>query len=619
MKDKDMKRLLNQCADNSKTESDISAEEIKQAVMAKINGNAPEAEIENGEFVQPTFVNTRPKRKYALTAAAAVVCVGVGAAGIAVANGGIGDGDFSAFTETTENTSETAEEYVWEEENAVMIPLLDGQVWYYDPVNDSVKGEYHHENNKIQFEVSQDDQLWFTVDGERINITEAAGEKDYYVYTYINSGTGKEHQMVIANTTDPFYCGYMEIYPLGEYYGGDGCNVHIATDIVDIKDTYNTSADDMVRGEHYWFKAALDDMGFVRDESEEGEKIFSSWSYSVTNILPCDSYTFNLADGTQIKWIDGENRFDLDDGTKIIQQNDGERCWQENKVGTETDNVIKVENGKIYYTAYREKTDITGKTDSDTPYVRRYLNPLFDTPVFALAETRKHIEPIHYIIVGGTEEGGDLGYAELLSCEGKWYGSTYNAVVGGELRPWLKAVLDVLFDDLNADNFLEKCTMSSDRAVIEQFAQMVNMLDGSWENGSQQSMPQWDIFEIEDGKLWFTGNGERIDVAEAAGDKDYFIYRYTPEGSIDERIVIGANTADIDEVGYLEIYSVYDMEHGEYTHYRGLGDNVYLWKENIEDGVEDIKPWVKNAFEELGLRLADNNVIAVNEVVIGRG
>lgn len=593
-----MKRLLNQCADNSKAESDISAEEIKQAVMAKIKGNAPTTEVENEEFVQPTFVNTKPKRKYALTAAAAAVCVGVGAVGIAVANGGIGDGDFSAFTETTENTSETAEEYVWEEENAVTFTLLNGQVWYFDPVNSSLKGDSHPENSKIQFEVSQDDQLWFTVDGERINITEAAGEKDYYVYTYVNGGTGKEHQMVIANTTDPFYCGYIEIYPLvGEYYGGDGCNVHIATNIVDIKDPSHLSANDARYGKHYWFKAALDDMGFVLD-SEEGEKILSSWSSSATTILPCDAYTFNLADGTQIKW------------------NDGERCWHEDKVGTETDNVIKSENGRIYYTAYKEKTDITGKTDSDIPYVRLYINPLYDS------ETNEYLNIRHFIIAGGTEEGGDLGYAELLSCEDKWYVSTYNAVIDGELRPWLETALDVLFDDLSADNFLEKCTMSSDRAVIVEFAQMVYMLDGSWEHGSQQSMPQWDIFEIEDGKLWFTGNGERIDVAEAAGDKDYFIYRYTPEGSIDERIVIGENTGEVDdveEVGYLEIYSVYDAEHGVYTHYRGLGNKVYLWKENIEDGVEDIKPWVKNAFEELGLRLADNNVIAVNEVVIGRG
>lgn len=617
-----MKRLLNQCADNSKTESDISAEEIKQAVMAKINGNAPEAEIENGEFVQPTFVNTRPKRKYALTAAAAVVCVGVGAAGIAVANGGIGNGDFSALTETTENTSETAEEYVWEEENAVMIPLLDGQVLYYDTVNDSVKGEYHREYNKIQFKVSQDDQLWFTVDDEKINITEAAGEKDYYVYTYINSGSGKEHQMVVANTTDPFYCGYVEIYRLGEHYCGEGDNCYIPVYTGNIKDL-----DDRFF-EHYWFKAALYDLGFV-DDSTEG-KHFSLWSESCSNILPCDPYTFNLADGTQIKWFDGENRYYLDDGTKIIEKNDGARCWQENKVGLETDNVIKAENGRIYYTAYREKTDITGKTDSDTPYVRQYFNPLVDPPIFdPLPETCKHIEPIHYIIVGGTEEGGDLGYAELLSCNDKWYTSTYNAVIDGELRPWLRTALDALFDDLNADNFLEKC-MYHNKAEIPMneadtevhLAQMVYMLDGSWEDGSQQSMPQWDIFEIEDGKLWFTGNGERIDVAEAAGDKDYFIYRYTPEGSIDERIVIGENTGEVDdveEVGYLEIYSVYDMEHGVYTHYRGLGNKVYLWKENIEDGVEDIKPWVKNAFEELGLRLADNNVIAVNEVVIGRG
>lgn len=590
-----MKRLLNQCADNSKAESDISAEEIKQAVMAKIKGNAPTTEVENGEFVQPTFANTRPKRKYALTAAAAAVCVGVGAAGIAVANGGVGDIDFSALTETTENTEETAEEFVGveENENVVTFTLLDGEILHYNTVTYIIGGESPGKESDMKLEV-RDDELWFFTGGESINITEAAGDKDYYIYKYINSGTGKEHQVIIANTTNPFYCGYMEVYQLDgrDGYEGAGCNSHIHSEVINTTHTPDIS----YSPEQYWLTAALDDMGLIREYSEEAIN-FLWWRASGGAVLTDERV--ELADGTSFQW------------------NDAERCWQEKKVGTETDNVIKAEDGKVYYTAFRENTDITGKTDSDTPYVRQYyVFPLYDS------ETGADSSCMHFIVAGGTQEGGDLGYAELFFSKDKWYGSTYNAVVGDELRPWLKTALDALFDDLNADNFFEKCTMSSDRAVIEQLAQMVYMLDGSWENGSQQSMPQWDIFETRDGKLWFTGNGERIDVAEAAGDKDYFIYRYTPEGSIDERIVIGENTAEVDdveEVGYLEIYSVYDAEHGVYTHYRGLGNNVYLWKENIEDGVEDIKPWVKNAFEELGLRLADNNVIAVNEVVIGRG
>lgn len=799
MKDNEIKRLINRCSEGME-ESEIGAEEIRREVMAKIKGNVSASEFGGEEeFVQPEPVRMKPRRSIAFTAAAAAVCVGVGAGGIALA----GNIDFDALSglleggeqlsEPSDSDTAQTEENFEKRTGVLTFTLIDGTVYTYDFDNDSVTGSHP---GKQVLEV-RDGVLWFTGNGENINVPATAGGDDYYIYKYINKDTGKEHQVIISNTINPMYCGYMELYSLEEdadghlIYRGDGENSYIVSFPVLPSDS---GSDGLGVVEQYWLKSALDDLGLLRGNDEaHGDYVFECGSD--VPVLPYDGLTMDLVDNTRFVWSE-----------------EGQ-CWQKKwdgmNVHEDYNQVFREkEDGSIHYIAFMEDTDITDKIDFNTPYIRFYL------PLSGNCER-------HYVIVGGTSAGGDLGYAEIFCKNGKWYGTSYNACVNGEFRQWF----DTALDWAGIDDFYGNCTMNRDRKEILDCDKTVDfsaeeiknlsftLLDGtvcSWgmsqddfnENGlnvapilkrvngriiylgggeqdvtdlMDESTPyitsyvnpdtglthyvamggipesrkfgyaemvkinmhwyiigyntnkynigsvykldddgnlvlsdearfekdemygkpvtngtqyrhefliqsslheysEWmrkafeelgvyldgcgltagssignvssfhktldgsaeivndyyyefttetrpaatDILSIEDGKLWFTGNGKHIDVAEAAGDKDYYIYTYIPEGYGIEQKVIIANTADPEENGYIEIYPEYHSEM-KVDYYRGLGNNVYTWGENIADGPEDIKPWLKHALEELGLRCVGNDEIAKDGLVIARG
>lgn len=806
MKDNEIKRLINQCSEGME-ESEIGAEEIRREVMAKINGNVSASEFGGEEeFVQPEPVRMKPRRSIAFTAAAAAVCVGVGAGGIALA----GNIDFDALSglleggeqlsEPSDSDTAQTEENFEKRTGVLTVTLIDGTVCTYDFDNGSETDS--HPGNQV-LEV-KDGVLWFTGNGENINVPATVGGDDYYIYKYINKDTGKEHQVIISNTINPMYCGYMELYSLEEdadghlIYRGQGENSYIVSFPVLPSDS---GSDGLGVVEQYWLKSALDDLGLLR-ENDEAHGDFVYKCGSGVPVLPYDGLTMDLVDNTRFIWSEEE------------------QCWQKKwdgmNVHKDYNQVFREEeDGSIHYIAFMEDTDITDKINSDTPYIRFYL------PLSGNCER-------HYVIVGGTSAGGDLGYAEIFCKNGKWYGTSYNACVNGEFRQWF----DTALDWAGIDDFYGNCTMNRDRkeildcdGLVDFSAEELNnlsftMLDGtvySWdpycqdgfdENGMNvtpllkrvngriiylggggeqdvtdlmdESTPyitsyvnpdtglthyvvmggipepgkfgyaemvkinmrwhisgdnttkyvgsvykldddgnpiisddarferdeiykmygkpvvhddgteatqhrhefvvqaalheynEWmrraleelgvcldgcrytmffrgaggsfhktldgsteiinnyyyecatetepattDILSIEDGKLWFTGNGEHIDVAEAAGDKDYYIYEYRPEG-YDEQTVIIANTADPEETEYIEIYPAYN-DKMNVDYYRGLGSNVYTWGENIADGPEDIKPWLKHALEELGLEQVSNTEIVKDGLVIARG
>lgn len=126
-----------------------------------------------------------------------------------------------------------------------------------------------------------------------------------------------------------------------------------------------------------------------------------------------------------------------------------------------------------------------------------------------------------------------------------------------------------------------------------------------------------DILELRNGRLWFIGNGENIDVAEAAGDKSYYIYSYYNEGSQSEHKLVIGNTAEPLECGYFEMYR--GREDGRW---HAQGKNCYVFDDvgqllqsPIADGY---KQWVYDAVREFDLTAFDKKTadrIAEGEVI----
>ena len=107
--------------------------------------------------------------------------------------------------------------------------------------------------------------------------------------------------------------------------------------------------------------------------------------------------------------------------------------------------------------------------------------------------------------------------------------------------------------------------------------------------------PAW--LSEKDGRLFFTGNGETIDVTDLISMETPFTYTYTDSGGIIHYICIGGvydPDPEKSSVGYGEWY--YDTaEESPYGWIGGYADN-YWNKETDEDW-----PWLKKAKEELGI------------------
>ncbi|MBO6113519.1 MAG: hypothetical protein J6P57_00525 [Lachnospiraceae bacterium] len=142
-----------------------------------------------------------------------------------------------------------------------------------------------------------------------------------------------------------------------------------------------------------------------------------------------------------------------------------------------------------------------------------------------------------------------------------------------------------------------------------------------------------DFYEVDDGRIYFTFDGDREDITDKCSDDSYYKHEYIDEEGLRHILIVGGNADNagsaeyiLDENGALvfsdvsgavplgdigmvsQSISVYSDEDGfsvsTEESFNELVDEVseYVYSENdIEDIMENAPKWLNNAEEELGI------------------
>lgn len=146
----------------------------------------------------------------------------------------------------------------------------------------------------------------------------------------------------------------------------------------------------------------------------------------------------------------------LSGGSAVVEPGNGEAYFT---TGDAEDSPITVENGRLWFDADGQKTDITDQVDANTPYIYEHTDP--DT------------EQKGYMVVGGTVE--DYGWAEFFltddgTCSMLGENAWENMVpIDGKNIP-MSELTDAQRDMLNADGGVPMVTVNRpwlDNALIQ--------------------------------------------------------------------------------------------------------------------------------------------------------
>lgn len=683
MNDNDIRRLIDNCTDQIE-ETGVNADEVKRIVMAEIGAGSKNTAIEDTEndvYAEPVFVSKssggKLKFKIAFTAAAAAACVGIAAVGVNFVRGNVigdllsaGSGKDAILTVTADGEdislidAEKGEdislleqepehtEAAARSEDILHVTLLNGIERTYDFNGNSETIEY----DIIDILALGDNELWFIGNGEKINVTKAAGDKSYYIYTYVNNNTKREHKVIVSNTTEPAECGYFELYRIDDIEGyekscgwqTDGRNCYINSDM----------SSPIAEGYKQWVYDALEELGltaFDRKTSERmgnGEVIDMNNAVYITGsplpIFPTSDKNFNLIYKDDIinltslddplpeeltlleefKLMNGDTiRVALIDEDKLIRPDDNRYTTlvyrNENR-----NSLFITENGRIFFIGNNERIDITDEVGEDKAYIYSYTNP----------DRNK----THYIAAGGTAK--NLVYTEIYpvyaeeeneimwhSCGVGLDSSATNPLMAYVVKQLNQLNIDIYGeytfdealdltvggeetasysyqDDLNVEDMARQASVDPLPAgvtLVEEFHLLDNTLVRRTVKDDNQhshltymySVDITDIFSSEDGRLYFIGNGEHEDITDLISEDKAYVYSYIhPERNKVHYIIAGGG---VDDFGYAELYTVYEAWSSGCLH----GYNCFNeGNESDESGTHTAyKPWLSNAIEELDI------------------
>lgn len=632
MNDNDIRKLIDSCTDQI-GETDVNADEVKQLVMAKIgaeNKNTAIEDTENDVYAEPVFVSKSSggnlKFKIAFTAAAAAACVGIAAVGFNFVRGGISgdlinggsgkdailsgtaDGEDISLIDTEKGEDISLLEQhtgaAAQSEDILHVTLLNGIERTYDLNGNSETSE----NNIIGILALGDNELWFVGNGEKINVTKAAGDKSYYIYTYVNENTKREHKVIVSNTTEPAECGYFELYRIDDIEGyekssgwqTDGRNCYINSDM--------SSA--IAEGYKQWVYDALEELGltaFDRKTSERmgnGEVIDMNNAVYITGsplpVFPISDKDFTLIYKDDIinltslddplpdeltlleefKLMNGDTiRVALIDEEKLIRPYDNRYTTlvyrNENR-----NSLFITENGRIFFIGNNEHIDITDEVGEDKAYIYSYTIP----------DRNK----THYIAAGGTAE--NFVYTEIYpiyneekneimwhSCGAGLDSSDTNPLMAYVVKQLNQLNIDIYgeytFDEAldltvgasgSKDNFMP--SYSDPIPEGYDLAEEITLLNGdkiklirSGDNPYNAleyhvTTNDFPIFSLENGRIFFIGNGEHIDITDSVSENSAYTYFYTHPDRNKMHCIVALGTADSFE--YAEVYPMDEDENG---------------------------------------------------------
>lgn len=95
--------------------------------------------------------------------------------------------------------------------------------------------------------------------------------------------------------------------------------------------------------------------------------------------------------------------------------------------------------------------------------------------------------------------------------------------------------------------------------------------------------------EVREGRLYFTGNGEDVDVTDAVQDGKPYIYTYEEADGRTGYMIVGM-------AGSIENFGIYTfIREADGTWFTGAGRN------NVDPETEQAYPWVENLWQELNI------------------
>lgn len=685
MNDKKIRALIDKCTDRTE-QTDVDAGEIKRLVEARIGRadmNKAYDNTDNDVYAEQSRVVSKDKggklRFKVVFTAAAAACVGIAATGVYFARGSAGeslinagDGEDITLSQQTldgenitlpQQTPESDNERVyWNEEASqavqseppLTVRFLDGNEMELSDVEMFFKDE----ENCADILKLEKGELWFCGNGEKINVADAAGDKSYYIYSYYNETSEREHKVIVSNTTDPAECGYLEVFPTevpGLVYewigGGKGCSIFEDENYL------------RVTKEHkQWVYDALDDLGLIPYDQKLEDEIIESGEADFSNVVCIVEYLprLNVRESDEgivtVRLLDGiEFDFNPEANTQRII-----------KEGNPAD-VLELKDGELYFIGNGENINIAEAAGDKPYYIYTYINE----------DTGKE----HKVFVSNTDIPKECGYFELYQidgfkqmAEGKNCYKMQSAVAAEDYRDWvLKAFeelgltvsapseesgevnmsKDVLFSGTttpifndsydNPESSAETDSGESTAAetgssiedltrlaaseplpdgitLVEEFRLLDNSLqkfgkaegDGKSHYSYGYNFDIADIFSSEGGRIYFTGNGEHADITDEISEDRAYIYSYVhPERNVVHYVAAGGWG---DGFGYAEIYPDCDRD--------GWGCNGfnYMSDDSAEDISEDyeaalmshFKPWFVSALNELEIKrlsggASDNN------------
>ncbi|MBD5104035.1 MAG: hypothetical protein HDT47_04120 [Ruminococcaceae bacterium] len=634
MNDNDIRKLIDSCTGQIE-ETGVNSDEVKRLVMAKIgaeNKNTAIEDTENDVYAEPVFVSKSSggnlKFKIAFTAAAAAACVGIAVVGFNFVRGNISDdlliagsGKDASFNGTADGEDislidnekgedvsllEQNAEAAAQSENFLRVTLLNGiERTYY--LNGSCQTiEY----DIIDILALGDNELWFIGNGEKINVTKAAGDKSYYIYTYVNENTKREHKVIVGNTTEPAECGYFELYRIDDIEGyekshgwqTDGRNCYINSDI----------SSPIAEGYKQWVYDALEELGLTAFDGKASERAGNGEIIDMINAVyitgsPLPIFPISDKDFTLIYEDDIINLTSLDDplpdyltlleefklmngDTIRIALIDEDRLTRpdNNRYTTlvyrneNRNSLFVMENDRIFFIGNNEHIDITDEVGEDKAYIYSYTNP----------DRNK----THYFAAGGTAES--FVYTEIYPVyneeknEIMWHscgvGLDYSYSATNPLMAYVVKQLNQLnidiygeytFDEAldltvgksgSKDNFMP--SYSDPLPEGYDLAEEITLLNGdkvklirSGDNPYNAleyhvTTNDFPIFSLENGRIFFIGNGEHIDITDSVSENSAYTYFYThPDRNI-MHCIVACGTADTFE--YAEVYPMDEDENG---------------------------------------------------------
>lgn len=407
MREKDIKKLFDICAESSET--DNNSEEIKNAVMKKIgisNAEGFYTAYEEEEAVKPVFVTAPPKNKVgtaikiAAVGTAAAACFGV----TALCTGMFGEGSImSALSKTNEENNiptesaeltdvsegQNADTEITVKDERLQLVFLDGIHFTYEPYEPTEEEANYVFDSKgmimpqhIRFLYEENGRLYLvkTNNGEKRteDITDKISSEDFYLYTYNNPANtvNPTHYVLIGGDVSTGNYGYMEIFKFKNsvnYWGWDG--------------NFNKLIPDFNSPDYSGMKWIVNGIKELAENYGVAADMIGTGIGSCTNNVYFNAtMQITLLDGSraEMNYKDDSITFDKTNDTAILCE----------------------ENGRLYFVnTAGDKEDITDKISENDFYLYIYENP------------ENAVNRLHYIVVGGDVSSGNYGYCEVFQVD----------------------------------------------------------------------------------------------------------------------------------------------------------------------------------------------------------